>query len=273
MKRPAYQHYVGDWHSDTQLQRCSLAARGLWTEMLGLMHMGIPYGYLTVQMKDTVEGYPLPDLAAWIGRSLDEVAQAFAELDAKGVFSRDPITGHVFSRRMVRDEDIRRKRAEGGKKSLDHPNVPKRRTTSNDVLSVEDEEEVEVGSKEESQNSATKAAPHFDLEAYWQRLVKIYNKAEKSAFTQQTYVLIVDGDEAVARLIESRAALYVQAKGNFTVGLNKFLNERIFEQNPEVWSNGNGNGKASREARTRAIAEQVAFESDDSTEESIQRHH
>lgn len=162
MKRPAYQHYVGDWHSDAQLQRCSLAARGLWTEMLGLMHMGIPYGYLTVQMKDTVEGYPLGELAAWVGRPLDEVAQAFAELDAKGVFSRDPVTGHVFSRRMVRDEEIRIKRAEGGKKSLENPNVPKKRTTTKDVLSVEDEEEdeeeVDSSSKEISREANSKPA-------------------------------------------------------------------------------------------------------------------
>jgi hypothetical protein len=47
VKRPAFQWYPGDWRRDTALQSCSIAARGLWVEMLNLMHDGEPYGHLT----------------------------------------------------------------------------------------------------------------------------------------------------------------------------------------------------------------------------------
>ena len=48
MKRPAFQFYPGDWLHDTAVRACSLAARGLWIDMLSLMHQGHPYGNLTL---------------------------------------------------------------------------------------------------------------------------------------------------------------------------------------------------------------------------------
>lgn len=152
MKRPAYQHYVGDWHGDMELQGCSLAARGLWIEMLGLMHMGTPYGHLTVKgkdmaQKDTLIGY----LAGWTGIAREDVSNALSELEGAEVFSYTS-DGIAYSRRMVRDEEIRQARANGGVKSQEHPNVPRKkdvvlgnplRTTTKDTLSVEDEVEDE----------------------------------------------------------------------------------------------------------------------------------
>ena len=36
-KLPAIHFYVGDWKKDVGLQSCSIAARGLWFEMLLMM--------------------------------------------------------------------------------------------------------------------------------------------------------------------------------------------------------------------------------------------
>lgn len=124
MKRPAFQFYPGDWQRDTALRFCSVAARGLWIDMMCLMHEGAPYGHLKVGSKDILP----PVLARMVGASLPEVEGWLAELEQAGVFSRTD-DGTIYSRRMVRDEEIRQARAAGGVKSLDNPRVPRRKDT------------------------------------------------------------------------------------------------------------------------------------------------
>lgn len=51
VKRPAFQFYPGDWLRSTDLRSCSVGARGLWIDMICLMHEGTPYGHLKVNQK------------------------------------------------------------------------------------------------------------------------------------------------------------------------------------------------------------------------------
>ena len=111
MKRPSFQFYPGDWLRSTDLRSCSLAAKGLWAEMLCLMHEGTPYGHLKVKDKVILP----PNLARMVGATLGEIEGLLRELEDSGVFSRDE-EGCIFSRRMIRDEKIRNSRAEGGKR-------------------------------------------------------------------------------------------------------------------------------------------------------------
>jgi uncharacterized phage protein (TIGR02220 family) len=111
MKRPSFQFYPGDWLRSTDLRSCSLAAKGLWADMLCLMHEGAPYGYLKVNNKVILPS----NLARMVGATLQEVEGLLEELETAGVFSRDE-DGCIFSRRMVKDERVRNSRAAGGKK-------------------------------------------------------------------------------------------------------------------------------------------------------------
>lgn len=89
----------GDWQGDAALQSCSLAARGLWIELLGLCHASERVGYLLVN------GDPPDDaqLADTLGRTTaKEVGKLLAELERRKVFSRTT-EGVIFSRRMVKD--------------------------------------------------------------------------------------------------------------------------------------------------------------------------
>jgi DNA-binding Lrp family transcriptional regulator len=120
--KPYIQFFTGDWQRDSALRVCSMAARGLWIEMLCIMHQAEPYGHLVVN------GKPLsPEiLARMVGCSPTECKRWLAELEDAGVFDRD--AGVIFSRRMVRDERIRQSRADGGKlggnpKLMDKPEV------------------------------------------------------------------------------------------------------------------------------------------------------
>jgi len=110
MKRPSFQFYPGDWQRDAGLRLCSVGARGCWIEMMCIMHQADPYGSLCVN------GHSIePDqLARMIGATSKEVRGWLKELENAGVFDR--MAGDIIvSRRMVRDERVRRSRAEGGK--------------------------------------------------------------------------------------------------------------------------------------------------------------
>jgi len=110
MKRPSFQFYPGDWLHDAALRSCSVGARGLWVEMICLMHQGSEYGFLKVNHTPILAA----NLARMAGATIDETEGWLSELEAAGVFSRDE-SGCIFSRRMIRDENVRLARAAGGK--------------------------------------------------------------------------------------------------------------------------------------------------------------
>ena len=110
MKRPSFQFYPGDWLNDSALRMCSVPARGLWIEMLCLMHQGSKYGHLLVNH----QVIPLDNLARMIGATKTEVEAWLGELDSAGVYSKTD-DGCIFSRRMIRDEELREIRSDCGK--------------------------------------------------------------------------------------------------------------------------------------------------------------
>ena len=110
-RQPWMKWYPADWR-DPRLRLCSLAARGLWADMLSYMHEGEPYGHLTIAGV-RVE---TDDLAKLVGQPLGDVKRALAELEAKSVFSRTD-SGAIYSRRMVRDKaksDADKENGKGG---------------------------------------------------------------------------------------------------------------------------------------------------------------
>lgn len=99
-RHPWIKFYPTDWRGDAGLRGCSLAARGLWMDMLSLMHEADPYGHLIVngRVPTTFQ------LASMLGASSREVTKLLAELEAAGVFSRTE-NGVIYSRRMLRDKE------------------------------------------------------------------------------------------------------------------------------------------------------------------------
>lgn len=117
-KRPALQFYPNDWRSEPSLQMCSLAARGLWIEMLCIMFKGMPRGTLTAN------GRPIDTmgLARLVGANEEEIEKLLQELEENKVFSRlDSDT--IINRRMYQKDwkarDLHKKRSEAGKKGAD----------------------------------------------------------------------------------------------------------------------------------------------------------
>lgn len=122
MSAPWMKFYPSDWRADPALRMCSVGARGLWMEMLCVMHEATPRGSLVVNGRSVNER----QLAGLAGCSVDDVASMLSELEDAGVFSREE-DGTIFSRRMRRDDEkAERDKAngrKGGNPSLKSENV------------------------------------------------------------------------------------------------------------------------------------------------------
>jgi hypothetical protein len=111
MKRPSFQFYPSDWLRDTALRSCSTGARGLWMDMICFMHEGSPYGHLKVGDKVILAF----NLSRMVGETLEVVEGWLDELSTAGVYETTD-EGVIYSKRMIRDENLRQIRAAGGSK-------------------------------------------------------------------------------------------------------------------------------------------------------------
>ena len=97
-RQPWMKFYPADWRADPALRMCSFAARGLWVDLMTLMHEAEPYGHLLVSGKAP----NARQLSGLLGGSAKEIEGLIGELEEAGVFSKTE-GGIVFSRRMTRD--------------------------------------------------------------------------------------------------------------------------------------------------------------------------
>jgi hypothetical protein len=151
-KRPALQFYIGDWKKDPELRACSLAARGLWVDMICIMYESERRGYLLVRNRPPTTA----ELARNVGADAAEVRTLLAELENAGVYSI--VDGVIVCRRMVRDAELSEKNkangSKGGNPSLKRgsdnrgvgssdnpPLIPPSAKTDNRFVEDEDEEE------------------------------------------------------------------------------------------------------------------------------------
>lgn len=111
MKLPAFQFYPADWKKDPGIQCLTFHDRGVWLEILCLMHESDERGKLLVN------GQPMPEdaLARALGLDKQILTTTLTTLKTFGVASVCPETGALMSRRMVKDENLRKIRAEAGK--------------------------------------------------------------------------------------------------------------------------------------------------------------
>ena len=109
-KLPAFQFYPGDWRKDPGIQSLTYHDRGIWLEILCLMHECSSRGELLLNDK------PMKNdaLARLLGVDVPTLTATIDTLLETGVASRDTSSGSLISRRMVRDENFRQMRATCG---------------------------------------------------------------------------------------------------------------------------------------------------------------
>lgn len=133
IKRPSFQFYPADWRKDPLLRRCSFHLRGVWMELICLLHESEEYGVLRWPRKDIAHavGCRVSDIQELIkigvlsGCEHGECEPVFYTATHAGRTS-EPIEllpnrgGPIyFGRRLLRDEHIRNVRSEYGYKSLE----------------------------------------------------------------------------------------------------------------------------------------------------------
>lgn len=141
MKRPAFQFYPDNWRNNANLRRCSWQARGVWIELMCLMHDSDRYGVLEWPLREVARALgctpgPLKELVEkGVLKGCDSgPCSAFFYVPRSGRKDGDPVAlidaqdGPIwYSSRMVKDEYKRivRGEAEGaGASSKAAPNPP-----------------------------------------------------------------------------------------------------------------------------------------------------
>lgn len=123
-KLPAFQFYPSDWRSDNGVQALDFFERGVWFEILCLMHESEQRGKLLLN------GKPMPNeaLARLLGLDNQILTNVLTKLLEFGVMSVEDNTGIFFNRRMVKDENLRQIRQNSGKLG-GNPNLVKQNST------------------------------------------------------------------------------------------------------------------------------------------------
>ena len=131
-KLPSFQFYPGDWKKDAGVQALSYEERGIWFELMLMMFESPERGKLIFRT-----GTPIPEdaVARALGLDKQKVNQILSKLLEYGVASKEEDTGIIYCRRMVRDAELSKKRAEcgklGGNPKLLNQNSSKREAKSN----------------------------------------------------------------------------------------------------------------------------------------------
>lgn len=192
IKRPAFQFYPSDWRKDPSLSVCSLAARGLWIEMMCIAHESAEYGVLVVN------GAPItgPQLARMAGDSPKVVTDLLAELEGAGVFSRRD-DGAIYSRRMLKDEHIRNVRSAAGKLG-GNPNFAKDLPKQKDKLGVTPSSSSSTSVTGTNVPAADAAPTDLDVWTTGTRLLTVSGISEGTARSFLGMLCKQHGDVAVA---------------------------------------------------------------------------
>jgi hypothetical protein len=181
MKRPSFQFYPSDWLRDTALRSCSTSARGLWMDMICFMHEGSPYGHLKVGDKVILPS----NLARMVGDNSDLVADWLLELSQAGVYDTTE-DGVIFSKRMVRDENLRQIRAAGGSKG-GNPALMDKVKVNLEVISEVKQKPTPSSSSTSSSSKDKKATvvatPEGVLQSVWDEFVA-HRKSKQAKVTE-----------------------------------------------------------------------------------------
>lgn len=139
MKRPSFQFYPGDWQRNANLRRCSPAARGVWVDVMCLLHDSDEYGVLRWPLKEIAQatGASMSHVKELVDKSVlkgsdKSVSEPFIYTPRSGRKDGDPVTlvaaqaGPIwYSSRMVKDEYVRTIRGESSRFGDESKSTPK----------------------------------------------------------------------------------------------------------------------------------------------------
>jgi hypothetical protein len=129
VRRPSFQFYPADWRNNANLRRCSPAARGIWVDVMCVLHDSDEYGVVRWPLIDLANSAnaPIKLVRELVEKSVLKggdkvVAMPFIYVPRSGRKNGDPVTllptqpGPLwYSSRMVKDEYVRTIRGEASR--------------------------------------------------------------------------------------------------------------------------------------------------------------
>lgn len=140
MKRPSFQFYPGDWTSNSNLRRCSHAEKGIWVDVMCLLHDQEEYGIVRWPLKEIAQAVncTLTALRGLVAKGIlkgadaQQAVEPFIYTPRSGRKDGDPVTlvkaqiGPLwYSSRMVKDEYVRTIRGESSRFGAGDGEAPK----------------------------------------------------------------------------------------------------------------------------------------------------
>lgn len=140
MKRPSFQFYPGDWQSNSNLRRCSHAEKGIWIDVMCLLHDQEEYGIVRWPLKEIAQAVncSMAALKGIVSKGIlkgaepGQKTEAFVYVPRSGRKDGDPVTlveiqdGPIwYSSRMVKDEYVRTIRGESSRFGATDGDSPK----------------------------------------------------------------------------------------------------------------------------------------------------
>jgi hypothetical protein len=132
-KLPAIQFYPGDWRKDVGVQSLTFHDRGVWFEILMLMHESPVRGKLMLGSKAMSDEV----LAGILRIDISSLLQTLETLIDRNVTERDKRTGALINRRMIRDDEARsesRGKLQGWRKAKKQKENGNDRVTSDETV-------------------------------------------------------------------------------------------------------------------------------------------
>lgn len=229
--------FPSDWRGDEALRNCTLAARGLWVELMCLAHKS--GGYVLVN------GCPPSPLllSRQVGCSRGELSRLLSELRTHGVCSVTE-DGVVYSRRMVRDA----KRRETNQANGSHGGNPKLTNRLTDSDNQKPKSRLTKSDKTQSPQSIVhspepeKYEPPTPFERFWACYPK---KVGKNDARRKFEALNAD-DALVTRMLDAIAwqrqtPQWQKDRGKFIPNPATWLYQHRFDDEP---FNGGDDGGA-----------------------------
>ena len=189
-----------DWTSDAGIRASSLAAQGLWMQMLAVAAQHEPPGYVALNGVDVDE---VGLLAKLTGTPAEEIKLLISELETNHVFSRDR-NGTIYNRRMLKKECAARASRENGKKG-GNPNLKKQPSSNLEKsrVNLDGKTDTQLNHCEQSGN---KIQDNLDPTKHFLRARESESESESetkslSSLSQATTTLnitVLDGQELTA---------------------------------------------------------------------------
>lgn len=219
--------YVMDFLSDEKLANCSAESTGVYIRLMCIMHKMEDYGAITLKNKEKQGEDELLNFAAKLVKqmpfSVEVIKRSLEELIEEGVLTID--CDRLYQRRMVRDGEISKARAEAGKKGGSKKNQGE-----------------QTESKEQSKTETKPKKPSLQedrFEAFWKEYP---NKKGKGA-AKKSWLKINPDTELFERIMEALRLVkgsrqWQKNNGEFIPHPATWLNQTRWEDDPEGVSIG-----------------------------------